>query len=45
MFDNLVFFLGGLIIGWNVLPQPQWVKLIYDFFLARLKGFLFKTKE
>ena len=20
----------GLIVGWNVLPQPAWVKAIYD---------------
>ncbi len=45
MFENLVCFLGGLIIGWNVLPQPEWVKLIYDFLINKLKGFLFKTKE
>lgn len=27
------FFLGlgvGLIVGWNVLPQPAWVKALYD---------------
>lgn len=45
MFDNLLFFLGGLIIGWNVLPQPQWVKIIYDFFLKKLSDILFKPKE
>jgi len=28
----------GLIIGWNLLPQPLWVKTIYD----KMKG---KVKE
>lgn len=26
----------GLIIGWNLLPQPQWVKRIYDKAAARI---------
>lgn len=28
----LMFTLGatcGLIVGWNVLPQPEWVKALY----------------
>jgi len=45
MFDNLLFFLGGLVVGWNVLPQPQWVKLIYDFFVSKLKSYLFKSND
>lgn len=24
-----VGFLAGLVIGWNVLPQPDWVKSLY----------------
>ena len=31
------FILGtlvGLIVGWNLLPQPLWVKAIYD----KMKG-------
>ena len=23
-------FAVGLVIGWNVLPQPQWAKDLYD---------------
>lgn len=23
-------FAGGLVVGWNLLPQPDWVKRIYD---------------
>ena len=22
-------FAGGLIVGWNVLPQPKWVQRLY----------------
>jgi len=30
MLDYLVVFGAGLIVGWNLLPQPAWVKAIYD---------------
>lgn len=23
-------FAAGLVVGWNLLPQPQWVKNIYN---------------
>lgn len=26
----VVCFVAGLIIGWNVLPQPAWIKVLYD---------------
>lgn len=26
MFDILFWFCAGLLVGWNVLPQPVWVK-------------------
>ena len=25
-----VAFAGGLFVGWNFLPQPAWVRRIYD---------------
>jgi len=28
----------GLIIGWNLLPQPAWVKAIYDNVAARFSN-------
>lgn len=27
---NILFFGMGLIVGWNLFPQPAWVKSIYD---------------
>jgi hypothetical protein len=26
----VVCFVAGLIVGWNVLPQPAWMKALYD---------------
>lgn len=26
MLDIIVGFVAGLVVGWNFLPQPQWVK-------------------
>lgn len=30
MFSAILYVGVGLIIGWNFLPQPTWVKTIYD---------------
>lgn len=30
MFWGLVMFGLGLVVGWNLLEQPQWVKNLYD---------------
>ncbi|UAT28874.1 hypothetical protein PP753_gp35 [Dinoroseobacter phage vB_DshP-R7L] len=30
MFEFLMGMGVGLIVGWNVLPQPQWVKNLYS---------------
>jgi hypothetical protein len=38
MFDNLVCFLVGLVVGWNILPQPAWVKALYDLVVAKIKS-------
>jgi hypothetical protein len=37
MSDNLFWIAVGLLIGWNVLPQPGWVKALYDKLLTKLK--------
>jgi hypothetical protein len=38
MLDNLLFFLVGLVVGWNVLPQPAWVKATYDLLVSKIKS-------
>jgi hypothetical protein len=30
MLEALFWFAVGLIVGWNLLPQPQWIKNLYD---------------
>lgn len=30
MLDTIIVFGAGLLVGWNVLPQPTWVKSLYD---------------
>lgn len=30
MLEYLIVFGAGLVVGWNLLPQPAWVKEIYD---------------
>jgi hypothetical protein len=30
MLELAVSFVAGLVVGWNLLPQPDWVKEIYD---------------
>lgn len=27
---NLLFFILGLLVGWNLIPQPVWVKSLID---------------
>jgi hypothetical protein len=45
MLDNLVFFLVGLVVGWNVLPQPAWVKALYDLVITKIKGWATNKSE
>jgi hypothetical protein len=45
MLNNIVCFLAGLIIGWNVLPQPAWVKALYDLFVSKIKGWVSSKSE
>ena len=30
MVEILFWVAVGLVVGWNLLPQPAWVKAIYD---------------
>jgi hypothetical protein len=36
MFDEILFFCAGLLVGWNLIPQPTWVKLLYDKIMSKL---------
>lgn len=37
MLMYLIVFGAGLVVGWNVLPQPAWAKKLYDEFVAKFK--------
>lgn len=37
MVDSLLLVSLGIVIGWNVLPQPAWAKAIYDRGLAAVR--------
>lgn len=30
MFELLLGFVVGLLVGWNLLPQPEWVKSLVE---------------
>lgn len=38
MFISGLWFLSGLLVGWNVLPQPVWVKKLYQLVIDKIKG-------
>ena len=38
MLDYLIVFGAGLVVGWNVLPQPAWVAALYTNLVSKLKG-------
>lgn len=38
MFNYVLAFLAGLVVGWNVLPQPAWVKNLYQLAIDKIKG-------
>ena len=33
----VIGFIVGLIIGWNVLPQPQWIKNLWNKLMAKFR--------
>ena len=45
MLDKLLFFGLGLIVGWNVLPQPTWVKNLYEKVVSKVKSFVTPKSE
>lgn len=38
MVTYILCFVAGLIIGWNFLPQPDWIKQLVDKLLGRKNG-------
>lgn len=34
----LFWLILGLLIGWNVLPQPAWIKALWDKVVNKIKG-------
>ena len=40
--DALLYGSIGLIVGWNVLPQPEWVQVAYNKAVAWVKSKLSK---
>jgi hypothetical protein len=38
MIDYIVVFGLGLLIGWNLLPQPEWIKNLWDKAVAKIKN-------
>jgi hypothetical protein len=38
MLESILFFIGGLLVGWNLLPQPEWAKNLYDKIRAKIKN-------
>lgn len=38
MFDFIVGFAVGAVLGWNVLPQPAWSKNLWDKLTVKLLG-------
>lgn len=38
MLDTLLIFAVGLVVGWNFLPQPTWVKSLVTYAVDKVKG-------
>ena len=38
MLDTLFWIGVGVVIGWNVLPQPAWAKVLWDQLMEKYKG-------
>jgi hypothetical protein len=32
----MFWFVAGLLVGWNVLPQPAWIKTLVDRVVAKI---------
>ena len=44
MISAFIWFSAGLVVGWNFLSQPSWVKKALDLFVKKVKD-LFKDEE
>jgi hypothetical protein len=38
MIDYVIIFGVGLLIGWNLLPQPEWVENLWGKAVAKIKN-------
>jgi len=38
MFDILFWIAVGLLVGWNLLPQPKWVRSAICWVINKVKG-------
>lgn len=36
--DEIAIFIGGLLTGWNLLSQPEWVKALLDRIRRKIAG-------
>lgn len=43
MLDYILVFSAGLLVGWNVLPQPAWVKAAYQLAVDKIKSLFNKN--
>ncbi len=34
----LIMLMTGILIGWNVLPQPAWIESLWDKMMNKIKG-------
>jgi len=41
----VIGFIIGLIIGWNILPQPAWAKRLWDKFMSLFHKKPSKTED
>lgn len=42
MIEAMFWFGCGLIVGWNLLPQPMWVKMLYELAANNIKNLFTK---
>jgi len=45
MLENLFFIAVGMIVGWNVLPQPAWVQRLYAIASQKVKDLFSKDED
>jgi hypothetical protein len=45
MVEALFWLAVGLIIGWNVFPQPEWVENLYKVAIQKLEDFFSNSEK